>query len=90
MTSHQAPIATPSTHDPSEAAHHSGHHEYGGKKPSSPAPSAISASLRSSGRGVHLGGVEAEVERHHRRQQRGHHQRGGAGRVTGDQPVRRR
>src|SRR3954470_7581562 len=51
MNSHQAPEATPNTHTPSAAAHHSGHQEYGGKNPSSPAPSAISPSLRSSGRG---------------------------------------
>src|SRR3954469_22432066 len=51
MNSHHAPMATPYTHTPSVAAHHSGHQEYGGKKPSSPAPSAISPSLRSSGRG---------------------------------------
>ena len=36
---------------PSVAAHHSGHQLYGGKNPSSPAPSAISAYFRSSGRG---------------------------------------
>ena len=51
MNSHQAPAAMPKTHTASAAPHHSGHQEYGGKKPSSPAPSAISASLRSSGRG---------------------------------------
>src|SRR4051794_13163870 len=50
ITSHQ-PITTPYTITARDAPHHSGHQEYGGKKPSSPAPSAISASLRSSGRG---------------------------------------
>src|SRR5215212_11458623 len=51
ISSHQAPSAAPYTHTASEAPHHSGHQEYGGKKPSSPAPSAISASFWSSGRG---------------------------------------
>src|SRR5436190_22541875 len=51
MKSHQAPIATANTIVASVIAHHNGHQEYGGKKPSSPAPSAISPSLRSSGRG---------------------------------------
>src|SRR3954453_8387568 len=51
MNSHQAPTAMPYTHTASAPPHHSGHHEYGGKNPSSPAPSAISPSLRSSGRG---------------------------------------
>src|SRR5215831_4129589 len=51
INNHQAPIATPYTITASAPPHHSGHQEYGGKKPSSPAPSAISASLRSSGRG---------------------------------------
>src|SRR3954451_20926058 len=44
-------MTTPSTTVPSVMAHHSGHQLYGGKKPSSPAPSAISASFWSSGRG---------------------------------------
>src|SRR4051794_41841125 len=47
MNSHQ-PKTMPSTTTASVSAHHSGHQEYGGKKPSSPAPSMISASLRSS------------------------------------------
>src|SRR3954453_10648281 len=51
MTSHQAPIAAPYTITASADPHHRGHQEYGGKNPSSPAPSEISASLRSSGRG---------------------------------------
>src|SRR4051794_20185774 len=51
MSSHQAPSATPYTITPSEPPHHIGHQEYGGKKPSPPAPSAISASFKSSGRG---------------------------------------
>ena len=50
MNSHQ-PTATPSTIVARHIAHHSGHQLYGGKNPSSPAPSAISPSLRSSGRG---------------------------------------
>src|SRR3954470_2200571 len=52
ITIHQAAAAVPKTMTPSASAHHSGHHEYGGKNPSSPAPSAISPSLRSSGRGA--------------------------------------
>src|SRR3954462_13091800 len=48
---HQAAIAMPNTMAAMQAAHHNGHQEYGGKKPSSPAPSAISPSGRSSGRG---------------------------------------
>src|SRR3712207_6148195 len=44
-------MATASAQVPRASPHHIGHHEYGGKNPSSPAPSAISASLRSSGRG---------------------------------------
>ena len=51
MSSHQAAMAVPKTISASVAPHHSGHQLYGGKNPSSPAPSAISASLRSSGRG---------------------------------------
>src|SRR4029453_16608363 len=54
MNSHHAPAAIPKTQTARVAAHHSGHQEYGGKKPSSPAPSAISPSLRSSGRGAIL------------------------------------
>src|SRR3954447_6720958 len=45
------PTATPRAIEARHMAHHSGHQEYGGKKPSSPAPSAISPSFRSSGRG---------------------------------------
>src|ERR1044072_1275981 len=52
MNSHHAAIATPYTQKARAPARHSGHREYGGKKPSSPAPSAISPSLRSSGRGA--------------------------------------
>src|SRR4029078_6974920 len=51
IISHQAPSATPYTITARDPPHHRGHQEYGGKKPSSPAPSAISASFRSSGRG---------------------------------------
>src|SRR3954464_1271646 len=54
MHSQYCPIAKPNTIVARHIAHHSGHHEYGGKNPSSPAPSAISASLRSSGRGAIL------------------------------------
>ena len=41
MKSHQAPSAVAYTMMLSVIAHHSGHQEYGGKNPSSPAPSAI-------------------------------------------------
>ncbi len=51
MNSHQAPTRCRTRTRRASSAHHSGHQEYGGKKPSSPAPSAISPSLRSSGRG---------------------------------------
>jgi hypothetical protein len=44
IASHQAPIAVANTITASVRPHQRGHQEYGGKKPSSPAPSAISAS----------------------------------------------
>ena len=46
----QAAMATANVIDARHSAAHSGHQENGGKNPSSPAPSAISPSLRSSGR----------------------------------------
>src|SRR3954467_13557816 len=50
MTSHQPAIAGAYTIAPSGQEPAGGDQEYGGKNPSSPAPSAISASFRSSGR----------------------------------------
>ena len=52
--SHQAANARAYTETAAVAAAHSGHQLYGGKKPSSPAPSAISALWVSSGRGYIL------------------------------------
>ena len=50
ITSHQ-PMTTPSEAVAAAAAENSGHQLCGLKKPSSPAPSAISPCLSSSGRG---------------------------------------